>query len=104
MEGRERGKVPSCTPHTDGTERYGCGRRGSGTMTDPRRETIEITVNGRWHDIAADPETPLLYILRNDLRLNSVRFGCGIARCGACAVLLDGVPVRSCAVPVGDVA
>jgi nicotinate dehydrogenase subunit A len=76
-------------------------------VTDPRHDTqdgIEITVNGRRHRMAAASDTPLLYVLRNDLRLNSVRFGCGISRCGACAVLLDGTPVRSCAVPLGDVA
>jgi nicotinate dehydrogenase subunit A len=76
-------------------------------VTDPRHDTqdrIEITVNGRRHHGAAAPDSPLLYILRNDLRLNSVRFGCGISRCGACAVLLDGTPVRSCAVPLSDIA
>lgn len=73
-------------------------------MTDARQAAIEITVNGQRHQTVAAPDTPLLYVLRNDLRLNSVRFGCGIARCGACAILLDGIPARSCAIPVGDVA
>ena len=73
-------------------------------MTGARAQTIEIAVNGRQHSVAASPDTPLLYVLRNDLHLNSVRFGCGISRCGACAVLVDGTPVRSCAVPVGDIA
>ncbi len=72
-------------------------------MAETRHETIEIMVNGRQHQVNAVADTPLLYVLRNDLELNSVRFGCGISRCGACAVLLDGKPVRSCAVPVGDV-
>lgn len=73
-------------------------------MTGAREESIEIAVNGQSHRVEAAPDTPLLYILRNDLHLNSVRFGCGISRCGACAVLIDGTPARSCAVPVGDVA
>ena len=73
-------------------------------MNEARHESIEIAVNGRRHRVAAAPGTPLLYVLRNDVHLNSVRFGCGISRCGACAVLLDGIPARSCAVPVGEVA
>ena len=73
-------------------------------MTGARHDDIEITVNGRPYRVAASPNTPLLYVLRNELGLNSVRFGCGLARCGACTVHLDGEPVRSCALPVGDVA
>ena len=59
-----------------------------------------ITVNGRRHEVAASPDTPLLYVLRNDLELNGPKFGCGLAQCGACTVLLDGKPARSCSVPV----
>ena len=73
-------------------------------MADTRHGGIEITVNGRRRRVAASPDTPLLYVLRNDLGLNSVRFGCGIARCGACTVHLDGQPVRACGVPLGEVA
>ena len=65
---------------------------------------LKITVNGRSHRVAASSETPLLYVLRNELRLNSVRFGCGLSRCGACTVHVDGEPARSCVLPVGDVA
>jgi nicotinate dehydrogenase subunit A len=64
----------------------------------------EITVNGTRHTVAASPETPLLYVLRNELGLNAAKFGCGLSRCGACTVLQDGSPIRSCAVPVGEVA
>jgi nicotinate dehydrogenase subunit A len=72
-------------------------------MTSAPNARLQITVNGRPHRVEASPDTPLLYILRNDLILNSVRFGCGLSRCGACTVLVDGVPLRSCAVPVSDV-
>jgi nicotinate dehydrogenase subunit A len=73
-------------------------------MTRARHADVHITVNGRPHRVEATPNTPLLYVLRNELGLNSVRFGCGLARCGACAVHVAGELVRSCDVPVGDVA
>ena len=73
-------------------------------MTGARQKKLQITVNGRPHPVEAAPDTPLLYVLRNELGLNSPRFGCGLARCGACTVHLDGEAVRSCAVPVGEVA
>jgi nicotinate dehydrogenase subunit A len=58
--------------------------------------TIKIKVNGAMHSVPAEPDTPLLYVLRNDLGLNSAKFGCGLAQCGACTVLVDDRPVRSC--------
>src|SRR5689334_1875575 len=57
---------------------------------------LNIKVNGAIHSVPAEPDTPLLYVLRNDLGLNSTKFGCGLAQCGACTVLVDGKPVRSC--------
>jgi nicotinate dehydrogenase subunit A len=57
---------------------------------------ISITVNGRTQAVAADGETPLLYILRNDLKLKGARFGCGLGACGACTVVIDGKAVQSC--------
>jgi nicotinate dehydrogenase subunit A len=61
---------------------------------------INIKVNGALHSVPAEPDTPLLYVLRNDLGLNSAKFGCGLAQCGACTVLVDGKPVRSCVTPI----
>ncbi len=61
---------------------------------------LTISVNGAKQVVTAAPETPLLFVLRNDLKLTGPRLGCGIAQCGACAVLLDGGEVRSCVTPV----
>jgi nicotinate dehydrogenase subunit A len=66
-------------------------------------DAIAITVNGRTHEVAAAPETPLLYVLRNDLELNGPKFGCGLAQCGACMVIVDGAAVYSCVTAVGEV-
>jgi nicotinate dehydrogenase subunit A len=57
---------------------------------------ISLRVNGRARVVDADPETPLLYILRNDLQLNGPKFGCGLAQCGACTVIMDGKAILSC--------
>jgi len=64
---------------------------------------MKITVNGKEHEVAAAPDTPLLYVLRNELELNGPKFGCGLAQCGACTVHIDGKPARSCSVPVSAV-
>lgn len=60
----------------------------------------ELTVNGERRRVDAEPDTPLLWVLRDGLRLTGTKYGCGIAQCGACTVHLEGRPVRSCAVPV----
>jgi nicotinate dehydrogenase subunit A len=65
---------------------------------------LTITVNGRRHRVKATPDTPLLYVLRNELGLNGPRFGCGLSQCGACTVHFDGAPVRSCVVPASKAA
>jgi nicotinate dehydrogenase subunit A len=65
--------------------------------------TKRIKVNGQQHDVSSDPETPLLYVLRNELRLRGPKFGCGLAQCGACTVHYAGEATRSCVLPVGTV-
>lgn len=64
---------------------------------------IRLNVNDSTHTVDADPATPLLYILRNDLGLRGPRFGCGLGQCGACTVIINGVAVRSCILPVASV-
>ena len=63
-------------------------------------ETFKLRVNGRDREVRAEPKAPLLYILRNDLKLKGARFGCGEGQCGACTVLFDGNPVPSCDTPL----
>ena len=61
---------------------------------------IELKVNGRSHDVSVDPDTPLLYVLRDELQLNAAKFGCGLGQCGSCTVLVDGAPTLSCVTPI----
>jgi isoquinoline 1-oxidoreductase subunit alpha len=61
---------------------------------------VAITVNGQRRELAVAPDTPLLWVLREHLKLTGTKFGCGIAACGACTVHIDGEPVRSCSMPV----
>ncbi|MCF3972126.1 (2Fe-2S)-binding protein [Paracoccus salsus] len=65
--------------------------------------TITFTVNGEERSVDVDPDTPLLWVLRDELRLTGTKFGCGIAQCGACTVHLNGVPRRSCVTPISTV-
>ena len=62
---------------------------------------VSLKVNGTVHSVTADLDTPLLYVLRNDLELNGAKFGCGLGQCGACTVLIDGAAARSCIMPIG---
>jgi len=64
---------------------------------------ITLTVNGKRHTLAVDPETPLLFVLNDELGLRGPRFGCGMAQCGACTVIMRGQVVRSCVMPVSAV-
>lgn len=64
---------------------------------------LKLKVNGREHEVSAEPKTPLLYVLRNDLGLKGTRFGCGTGHCGACTVLMDGKAVQSCDTPLWSV-
>ncbi len=63
-------------------------------------QTFAVNVNGTARTVAVESGTPLLYVLRNDLGLNAPRFGCGLSQCGACSVLVEGKPTRSCVLPV----
>ncbi|KAA0697092.1 (2Fe-2S)-binding protein [Neorhizobium sp. P12A] len=61
---------------------------------------MKLNVNGASHEVESDPSTPLLYVLRNDLKLNAAKFGCGLGQCGACTVMVDGVATFSCLTPI----
>jgi aerobic-type carbon monoxide dehydrogenase small subunit (CoxS/CutS family) len=65
---------------------------------------LEIKVNGRTWPVSGDPDTPLLYVLTDEMQLHGPRFGCGLAQCGSCSVLADGVEIRSCITPVAAIA
>ena len=65
---------------------------------------VTLDVNGNAHTLDVEPDTPLLYVLRDDLRLNGPKFGCGLGQCGACTVLVDGTAVRSCSLTVAKAA
>jgi nicotinate dehydrogenase subunit A len=65
---------------------------------------VSFTVNGSLYSMDVDIDTPLLYVLQDNLKLNGPKFGCGLAQCGACTVLMDGEPIRSCVTPMSKVA
>ena len=62
--------------------------------------SVTLNVNGQDQTVEADPDTPLLYVLRNDLKLNAAKYGCGLGQCGACTVIVDGKPIFSCLTPI----
>ena len=62
--------------------------------------TLKININGTDHEVSSEPNTPLVYVLRDELKLKGTKLGCGLEQCGACAVLVDGTPVLSCVSPV----
>src|SRR4029079_6018088 len=90
---RGRAAVPPSAPATT------LCRRLEGRMASK----LKIKVNGLVHSVTASVDTPLLYVLHNELHLHGPRFGCGLAQCGACSVLLDGKEIRSCVTPVAAV-
>lgn len=65
---------------------------------------MKLTVNGTAYEVDVEPEMPLLWVLRDELNIKGVKYGCGVAACGACTVHVDGVALRSCQLPVGDLA
>jgi len=64
--------------------------------------TIRLNINGKAHDVESDGDTPLLWVLRDELNLTGTKYGCGVAACGACTVHVDGKPRRSCVTPISD--
>jgi isoquinoline 1-oxidoreductase alpha subunit len=65
---------------------------------------VKLTINGKSHDVDVEPDTPLLWVIRDTVGLTGTKYGCGIAACGACTVHIDGQAVRSCSLPVSDAA
>jgi isoquinoline 1-oxidoreductase alpha subunit len=88
--------------------RYGALRRIGKTITvgvrTVKERRMELTINGRTVEVNADPDTPLLWAIREDAGLTGTKYGCGLGQCGACTVHLNGQPVRSCVLPVSAAA
>ncbi|EFE53781.1 2Fe-2S iron-sulfur cluster-binding domain protein [Providencia rettgeri DSM 1131] len=73
-------------------------------ISNVKGKYMQLNINGRWVELSnISPSTPLLYVLRNDLKLNGPKYGCGLGECGACSVLIDGKVVRSCSTPISTV-
>jgi aerobic-type carbon monoxide dehydrogenase small subunit (CoxS/CutS family) len=71
-------------------------------MGEGRAVTLTLRINGETREVASDPETPLIYVLRDELKLKGAKLGCGLEQCGACAVLVDGEVAMSCVSPAGS--
>src|SRR5688572_6844440 len=76
----------------------------TGAPWEERQQMTAFTINGRRVDVAAEPDTPLLWVIREHLKLTGTKYGCGIAQCGACTVHVNGEPVRSCTLAVSQAA
>jgi isoquinoline 1-oxidoreductase subunit alpha len=79
----------------------GLGRKLASAQADNRVSMTALSVNGRTYEVDVEPDTPLLWVLRDTIGLIGTKYGCGIAQCGACTVHIDGVVTRSCQVPIG---
>jgi nicotinate dehydrogenase subunit A len=90
------------TPCLDGSKRTEDGGLSHGRI-EPLMPLYRLNVNGQSREATAEATTPLLYVLRNDLELNGPKFGCGLGQCGSCTVLVDGLAMRSCQLPVSSV-
>jgi isoquinoline 1-oxidoreductase subunit alpha len=71
---------------------------------NPRSSSTDVTINCKTHQVEAEPDTPLLWVIRDELGMTGTKYGCGIAQCGACTVLIDGQPTRSCVTRLESVA
>src|SRR6195256_4628212 len=90
-----------CEAHTNRIPREIAGATQRAIRSIAARQAMTtLKVNGRDHQVDADPDTPLLYVLRDDLKLNAAKFGCGLGQCGACTVIVDGKAVLSCVTPL----
>src|SRR5262245_1228381 len=98
----------ACSGRLVGVASHHCEEQQSRALSRqggcPMADDLKIKVNGRDVSVSASPDTPLLYVLMNELRRKGPRFGCGLAQCGSCSVLADGVEIRSCVTPVSQVA
>src|SRR5580704_780509 len=93
------------SPTGDEKSKKGRSRAASARTSSPGRSPmVALTVNGQRHEVDAAPDTPLLWVLREHLKLTGTKFGCGIAACGACTVHIDGEAVRACSMPLSLVA
>src|SRR3982751_3497641 len=97
-ERRRHSHMPSSSPQ----RAFGSNRARPVHKEDRRRfmATYELNVNGQRKQVNVDPSTPLLWVLREELKMTGTKYGCGISACGACTIHLDGVATRSCVVPV----
>src|SRR5882762_447913 len=78
----------------------GAGEALLATCPSRRENTMRLTINGKSHEVDVDPTTPLLWVIREQVGLTGTKYGCGVAQCGACTVHVNGLPVRSCQLPV----
>jgi nicotinate dehydrogenase subunit A len=96
--------MPAQSPQSPLSQHTSKPSPAAASTSSSTASALTISVDGKAHVVQATPDTPLLYVLRNELNLTGPRFGCGLAQCGACTVHLDGAAVRSCVLPVSVVA